>query len=170
MPYTSRTQARWSPWWSWMNWVSHVARRDVSPSRRQCYCVTQINKNRHKTVFFHANVQTEKIKKQKGVDDSQRLTPEFVLVCGSHTVTQWLINLGFEGMFYYKSLSVTVTTQEGQIMKVQCVCLRLFRLLKLNTRASNCSTCLLVWCIWGPVTWSNCFSVTTKCIRNGYRW
>lgn len=70
----------------------------------------QINKNRRETGLFHASVQTEKRKKQKGVDDSQRLTPEFVLACGSRIVTQWLINLGFEGMLYYKSLSVTVTT------------------------------------------------------------
>lgn len=92
----------------------------------------QINKNRRETGNFHASVRTEKRKKQKGMDDSQRLTPEFVLACGSCIVTQWL---GFEGMLYYKSLSVTVTTQEGQIMKVHCVCLRPFHLLKLNTRA-----------------------------------
>lgn len=34
---------------------------------------------------------------ERAVDDSQCLTQEFVLACGSHTLTQWLINLGFWG-------------------------------------------------------------------------
>lgn len=81
--------------------------------------------------IFITHIRTEKRKKEKGVEDNQSLTPEFVLACGSHTVSRWLINLGFERMFYYKSLSVTVTTQEGQIMCLS----ETFHLLKLNTRA-----------------------------------
>ena len=62
-------------WTGCHTWPRRPVQETVSAASRQCYRGVQINRNGRETGLFAPNVRTGKRKKQKGVNDSQRLTP-----------------------------------------------------------------------------------------------